>query len=1139
MFGRHFPLSEQALQVIEQIGADMPGGFFIYKSSGDGELLYANKAVFKIFGCETLEEFKALTGFTFRGMVFPEDYGMVESSINIQIEKTQGNLDYVEYRIVRKDGEIRWLDDYGHFVTSDIYGGLFYVFISDITEKRMQMETDKALKTAVIDALSLSYNAVWLINDIDTGNFSLFRGSTSKESAHAKPTTEALAFVKYEDAKNNYIERFVSKDDRARLHHELSLENITANTGDSRLFSVGFKRIFGEDERYYRVEFVQVHFPNGKTGIVAGFKNVDAEVRERLEKERKLKEGEEAKRENIRLLERVESAAELAELMGAVASLLSNMPALSFSKDARTGRYLACNQAFAEYAHKKTPAEVVGLSDFDIFDKVTAEHFAADDQKAISMSKPYVFFEDVPNAAGTEIRNLQTTKMKFTDSTGRLCTLGMCVDVTEMTRIKSAEAHQQDLRARLELQEKLLAEQREREQLDNMITAMASDYRSLYHVDLDNDDAVCYRADVNDHEQHPEGVHFPFIEGFSHYANNYVTEGYREGFLNFIKPENIRKALAKDTLIVYRYLVKRAGKEYYEMLRMADVQGAENRADNCVHAVGLGLTVIDEEMRDSLAKNQALTEALAAAETASRAKTSFLSNMSHEIRTPMNAIIGLDSLALRDETLTDKTREYLEKIGGSARHLLGLINDILDMSRIESGKLVLRREEFSLSAMLEQINTLVMAQCSDRGILFQCHVNNHIGDYYIGDEMKLKQVLINILSNAIKFTEAAGEIHLAMECTAKFQNQSTLKFSVRDTGVGMDKSFIPKIFDSFTQEDSSRNNKFGSTGLGMAITKNIVEMMNGSISVESEKGVGSTFTVVIPLKECEHVISTVDSVNVKDMLVLVVDDDPIACEHARLVLSEAGIRTDTCLSGEEALHMLEVHHAKHEPYNLVLLDWKMPEMDGLEVARQIRARYNNETTVIILTAYNWDEIMDEALHVGVDSFLSKPLFAMNVIDEFERIARRNNMNLFRERKRASLKGRHILLAEDIFVNAEIMKEILKVHEASVDLAENGKLALEMFERSGENFYDAILMDVRMPEMDGLEATMAIRALKRPDASSVPIIAMTANAFDEDVQKSLQVGMNAHLSKPVEPEQLYLTLGELIYEADQASVNRKR
>ena len=533
-----------------------------------------------------------------------------------------------------------------------------------------------------------------------------------------------------------------------------------------------------------------------------------------------------------------------------------------------------------------------------------------------------------------------------------------------------------------------------------------------------------------------------------------------------------------------------------------------------------------------------LSEALKAAEGANTAKTAFLSNMSHEIRTPMNAIIGLDSLALRDETLAPSTREYLLKINSSAKHLLGLINDILDMSRIESGRLVLRKEPFSFGEMLEQINTMVMSQCDEKGLSFECHITGRVDDYYIGDDMKLKQVLVNILSNAIKFTDAPGSVALNIEKTNDYKNQSTLRFSIKDTGIGISEEFLPKVFDSFSQEDSTRKNKYGSTGLGMAITKNIVELMNGSIEVKSKKGEGSEFIVVVTLRNCENPNTELDTFSAKDMHVLVVDDDPIACEHARLVMNESGISTDIATSGTEALEMLEICHTKHEPYNLVLLDWKMPEMDGIDVAKEIRKRYSNETTVIILTAYNWDEIMDEALHIGVDSFLAKPLFASSVIDEFMRIARHNSMNIGGEKKRASLEGKTILLAEDILINAEIVKEILGIRGAKVEHAENGKIALEMFEQSEPGYYDAVLMDVRMPEMDGLEATGAIRALNRADAKTMPIIAMTANAFDEDVQRSLQAGMNAHLSKPVEADQLYRALEELIWEKENKQNNEK-
>ena len=818
MFGKQFQLNEQSIPVVQEIGKHMPGGFFIYKAAPPEELIYVNEAVISIFGCDSLEDFKALTGYTFKGMLHPEDYEKVSDTIMQQIEQNTDQMDCVEYRIIRKDGAVRWVDDYGHFTKTDAYGGIYYVFISDITEKKERMESDR--------------------------------------------------------------------------------------------------------------------------------------------------------------------------------------------------------------------------------------------------------------------KNL-------------------------------------------------------RRELDNMITAMASDYRSVYHVDLDADDAVCYRADPEDPEQYAEGVHFPFHAHFADYCARHVDEKYRESFLHFIDPANIRAALATENIIAFRYLAHRGGTEYYEMLRMAGVRHPADREDHIVHAVGVGFTVIDSEMRKNLEQQSALADALAAAEQANQAKTAFLSNMSHEIRTPMNAIIGLNSLALRNENLPAETREYLEKIGGSARHLLGLINDILDMSRIESGRIVLRREEFSFRAMLEQINTMVMSQCGEKGLKYECQVLGGVSDYYIGDDMKLKQVLINILSNAIKFTNAPGSVSLIVERTGTFQDQSTLRFVIRDTGIGIDSAFLPRVFEPFSQEDSSHSSKYGSTGLGMAITRSIVELMNGSISVESRKGEGTAFTVIISLRNSAHQGPVTHYIRPDDMRVLIVDDEEIAAEHARMVLDEVGIQADTSLSGEEALQMLEVKHAKHTPYNLVLLDWKMPEMDGLEVARRIRSRFDNETTVIILTSFNWDEIMDEALHIGVDSFLAKPLFASNVIDEFERLARKNNMSLFKERKRADLKGRRILLAEDIFINAEIMKELLSMKEALIDHAENGRIAVDMFSASENGYYAAVLMDVRMPEMDGLEAARTIRGLDRPDAARVPIIAMTANAFDEDVQRSLQVGMNAHLSKPVEPELLYQTLEELIWDAWEA------
>ena len=1129
MLGRNFELNEQTLSAIQEIGGHMPGGFFLYKAAEPGELLYANKAVLELYGCADLEEFKALTGFTFRGMVHPEDYDRISREIARQIGSDDKRMDDAEYRIVRKDGTVRWVDDYGHYVETKAYGGIYTVFLSDITQKREQRETDTAVRDAVIATLTNAYNTVWLINDVQTESCSLYH--TDLDSAHTEAIQNALSHAKYTDTKTQYVATMVAPEDQERMQEQIGLSYILEQFETKDQFSINFIRALESGPRYYRIDFGKVHMPGGRIGVTMGFKDVDEEVRQGRAMQKALEAARFAEEENRRLVQEVQAAAKLAELMGSVSSLLTNMPAMSFSKDIETGKYLACNQAFAEYAGKERPEDVVGLTDHEIFDRETADHFVADDKKAIAMDRAYVFFEDVPDAAGTVIRNLQTTKSTFQDSLGRQCLLGMCVDVTEMTRIKTAEAEanakQQELEEKLALQEQLLAQERHQKELDSMITAMASDYRSVYHIDLDADDAVCYRADPGDPNQTPEGVHFSYRARFCEYCEKYVDREYQEGFRQFIDPENIRQVLATESIMAYRYLARRNGAEYYEMLRMAGVRHPGDRDDHIVHAVGVGFTVIDAEMRDSMEKNRALAEALAAAEDANKAKTVFLSNMSHEIRTPMNAIIGLNNIALSDETISESTKEYLEKIGTSAHHLLGIINDILDMSRIESGRMVIKSEEFSFAKALEQVNTIISGQCRDKGLKYECRTKGSVEDYYIGDDMKLRQVMINILGNAVKFTPEGGSVTFIVEAVAQFDGKSTLRFTMSDTGIGMSKEYLPKLFDPFTQEDSSSTNQYGSTGLGMPITKSIVELMNGVIEVKSEKGQGTTFTVTVTLTNANHrAVAEEDGMpQPHEMCVLVIDDDPIACDHAQIILGQVGISCEKAGSGAEGLEMVKVRHARREPYNLILVDWRMPDMDGVETTRRIRSAVGSETPIIILTSYSWEDIADEAKEAGVDTFVAKPLFAGSVIDEFREAFKRKNARL--ESQTTDLKGRRVLLAEDMPVNAEIMMMVLSMREMDVDLAENGKIAVDRFARSRIGYYDAILMDMRMPEMDGLEATRMIRAMDRPDAKKVPIIALTANAFDEDVQRSMQAGLNAHLSKPVEPEALFETLEGLI------------
>ena len=445
-------------------------------------------------------------------MVYPEDYPGISKSIIRQINENKNHYDYVEYRIRRRDGQLRWVDDYGHYTVTEQYGGVYYVFISDITEKRAKTEKDLETRSAVISTLTNAYNTVWLINDVETETCSLFH--TDMDAIHAEAIRNALSHAKYTDTKTQYVATMVAAEDQERMQEQISLPYILKQFEKRDSFSINFIRTLESGPKHYRIDFGKVYMPGGRIGVTMGFKDVDTEIREGRAVQKALLEAKKTEEENRRLAQEVESFAKMGEFMASISSLLTNMPAMSFSKDAESRVYLACNQAFAEYAGKAKPEEVVGHTDHELFDKVTADHFVEDDSKALAMDEAYIFFEDVPDATGQQFRNLQTTKTKFHDPSGRLCLMGLCVDVTEVTRLKTAEAaavaKQQELEEKLTLQEQLLEQEKRRKEQDAMITAMASDYRSVYHVDLDADDAVCYRADPKDPYQIPEGTHFPF-----------------------------------------------------------------------------------------------------------------------------------------------------------------------------------------------------------------------------------------------------------------------------------------------------------------------------------------------------------------------------------------------------------------------------------------------------------------------------------------------------------------------------------------------------------------------------------------------------------------------------------------------------
>ena len=524
--------------------------------------------------------------------------------------------------------------------------------------------------------------------------------------------------------------------------------------------------------------------------------------------------------------------------------------------------------------------------------------------------------------------------------------------------------------------------------------------------------------------------------------------------------------------------------------------------------------------------NQALSEAIHAAETANQAKSTFLSNMSHDIRTPMNAIIGFTTLAVSNIDNQERVQDYLGKILSSSNHLLSLINDILDMSRIESGKIHLEETEVSLSDVLHDLKTIISGQIHAKQLELYMDVMDVTNEDVYCDKTRLNQVLLNLLSNAVKFTPAGGTVSVRLKQYPKAVKGSKLyEIRVKDTGIGMSQEFVQKIFSPFERERTSTVSRTQGTGLGMAITKNIVDMMGGTIEVQTEQGKGTEFIVCLPLRIQSERQRIEKIAELEGLKALVVDDDFNTCDSVTKMLVRVGMRSEWTLSGKEAVLRARQSMELGDAFHAYIIDWRLPDMNGIEVTRQIRS-LGDDTPIIILTAYDWSDIEAEARAAGVTAFCAKPLFMSDIRDTLMTAIGQSQAEVedsILPEAGSDFRGRCILLVEDNELNSEIAVEILKEYGFLVDTAENGAEAVEKVKNSTPGKYDLVLMDVQMPVMNGYEATRQIRALDDPALSGITILAMTANAFDEDRKKALEYGMDGFLSKPIVIEELISTL----------------
>ena len=810
MVGKKFELTEDTLSIIEEIGRHMPGGFFMYKAAEPDELIYANKPVFEIYGCANLDEFKTLTGFTFKGMVHPDDYNRISESIIQQIKSSDDHMDYAEYRIIRKDDKVRWVDDYGHYCETKAYGGIYVVFISDITEKREQRETDKATRDAVISTLTNSYNTVWLISDVVTEKSVLYHTDLNKE--HAEAIRNALSHSKYTDTKTEYVATMVAKEDQERMQEQIGLPYILKQFETKDQFSVNFIRELESGPRHYRIDFGKVFMPGGRIGVTMGFKDVDDEIKQ--------------------------------------------------------------SQAMQE---------------------------ALDDAR------------------------------------------------------KAEAKYRQAAAARITY--------------EKVAQALAGDYFGIYIVEPDTDKFIQYSA-TREYEElgvEKEGTNFFDVSRKNMERLIYIED--KDRFMGTFYKEKVLSILDQDGSFTMKYRLVLGDTPTWVSMKITLMEDKDGR-----HLI-IGINNIDAQMKRELEYQQHVAEAR------TNARNDFLANMSHDIRTPMNAIVGYTNIAKSHKDDPEAVTNALEKIGSSSHYLLSLINDILDISKIESGKMQVNLGPCDLESIFHHIEGITALQARNKALIITYQHDSVRHVKVNADELRIEQVLVNIVSNAIKYTPSGKTVDLIAEEESAEGNKNRYRFIVRDTGIGIGEDYLPHIFESFTREEKTTVNRIQGTGLGLAITAKVVELMGGTISVKSKLGEGSEFTV------------------------------------------------------ELELEALEIENENKEPEN-------------------------------------------------------------DIID---------------------LAGCRVLLVEDNDINAEIAKMILSQYKIEVDRARNGQIGFEQMQKNESGYYDAVLMDIMMPVGD---------YYKR-----VPIIAMSANAYDEDVKACLAAGMNAHIAKPYNPDNLLKLLNAQIRGSD--------
>lgn len=1053
---------------LEVILNSIQGGMMICQDDLEFTYLYVDERIAAMFGY-TVEEFLEKTGGTGFGAVYPPDLMRVKQECKESF--ANGKKDYsMKYRVLCKDGTIKWVIDSGSKIeleTGETVLNSFYLDITKTEELEQQLLQEQEMYRIAMESSGAIVYEYRLKEDLFT-SYEVITDSSGKEQIYKTQITE-------------YQKRLV--DGNFVCQEDIPLVQDTICKGNPVPIEIRMILPHAPDKpaHWYQVTGKCVKYNAKPVRIVGTFRDI--------QKDRMVLEEKEGQAEQLRI-------SRLA--INYLSSVYSGIYYVNLPKDSYT------MVRIPEFLKEVIP--VTGTYSV-IIEKYMKQTVLPEEQKRfLDFLERKNLIHLLKNEEHVEFEYRKVGKTPGSHSWIRL--------EVRLVSAVNGEA-EQIIMAFSDITGK--KQQELERQADNALFGflLSDSYERIYEFDLESNQLCWVKADGHRVLRKIYSHSLESLHGY--FKEECISESQKDEFERIFALEQLKRILTPEHPEEYaEFLVSIPGKEvswYSFLLRMSIRNGRKVVMVFCRN--------IDARKKEEEKTKLAIVEAYESARRANEAKSEFLSRMSHDIRTPMNVIIGMTAIAGTYLDDRERTRDCLHKITVSSKLLLNLINEVLDMSKIESGKMALSEEEFNLPELFQNLILLIKNDLDIKQQELKVTAADVEHEDVIGDPLRIQQVFMNLITNAMKYTPEAGLLTIEIrEKPSRIRGVGCYEFIFEDNGIGMSNEFLPKLFLPFERADDSRVSKTQGTGLGMAITQSIVRMMNGTIEVNSKLNEGTKFTVTIFLKLQEK--ETNDYSDLKDLSVLVVDDDPGTCECACKMLAEIGMLGEFALSGREAVQAVIQRQTEREGYFVVIIDWKMPEMDGLETTKAIRAAVGDDVPIIVISAYDWSEIEVEARKAGADAFISKPLFKTKLIctlKQFTGEEREEEPISERILEGLHFPGRHIMLVEDNELNLEIACELIGTTGVCIDIAVDGKEAFERFEASEEGYYDLIFMDIQMPIMNGYEAAAAIRNSGRNDAKTVPIIATTANAFAEDVQMARQAGMNEHIAKPLELKDL--------------------